>query len=187
MRVILLCGYRPGDNEIALGLERNASGVTLIDRRIIELSSRGFEVVCVLAGNRADEILRESRQLPEVEIVYDTNADAANLATNLKAGLAATEGEGCFAIPVEIPCPPSEIWEFIRQAWRRQGFHTDTSVFQIAQGAPRHYGFPLLISRKGNGLIRKLSAFTYLLDARLKYQHLAYSEEATLAPTAKPL
>ena len=186
MRVILLCGYRTGE-DVALGLERNSSGVTLIDRRIIELTSRGFEVICVLSRNSADEILRESRQLPEVEIVYDTHGDDANLATNLKSGLAATDGEGCFAIPLEIPVPPPELWAFIREAWRRQGFHTDTSVFQIAQGAPRHYGFPLLISRKGNALIRSLKGFENLVDARLKYQHLAFSKEATLAPTEKPL
>jgi hypothetical protein len=184
MRTILLAGYRAG-----LGLEHDASGVLLIDRRIRELQHLGFEVVCVLSGNEADDVLRTSRALMDVELVFDTNAEQSTLATNLKAGLAATDGEGCYCLPLEIAPPERPVWNFLREEWRKRGFHTSTSVFQAAdaQGAPWRFGFPLLITRSGNGLIRELTGLTGLVDARLKYQLLAFSEDQALAPAPNSL
>ena len=183
MKVLLLCGYRISDHEqIPLGLERTSSGECLIDRRIDELQAQGFEVICVLAGHSSEQVLRESRRLADVELVFDTNAEQASLASNLQAGLAATAGEGCFALPLEVPCPPPEAWASLRERWRREGFHTDISVFQLVAplGAPWHFGFPLLISRKGNARIRASHGFVSLVDTRLKYA-------GTLAPTLNPL
>lgn len=183
MKSILLSGYRPG-----LCLERSASGELLIDIRIHELQRLGFEAICVLAGNEADDVLRESRALMDVELVFDTH-ETPTLASNLKAGLHATEGEGCYTLPLEVAPPQLKIWNFLREQWRISGFQTSTTAFQTvdAQGAPCHFGFPLLISRSGNGLVRGLTGFTSLVDTRLKYQHLVYSEEATLAPSENPL
>ncbi len=184
MKTILLCGYRAG-----LGLERAADGSLLVDVKIRELQRLGYEVVCVLAGNDADDVLRASRAIMSVELVFDTNGVDATLSSNLRAGLAATDGEGCFAIPVELPVPEAPLWNFIREEWRREGFHTSVSVFQCvsSQGAPYHFGFPLLISRSGNSLIRGLTGFTSLVDTRLKYQHLTIRPEANLAPAENPL
>lgn len=180
MKTLLLCGYRSSD-AIPLGLERDASGKTLIDRRIHELQALGFEVVCVLAGHSADVILRETNTLVEAELVFDTHSEDANLATNLKAALAATEGEGCFVLPLEVPCPPRPVWDYMRNEWRRLGFQTGISTFQY-QGAPWH--FPLLVTRSGNKLIQGLTGFTSLSDTRLNYQFLLFSR---LAPEAKAL
>ena len=172
MRALLLCGYRADIGE-------SSATINLIDTRIRQLRALGFEVVTVIAGKSGDEILRRSKLIAETELVYDANGEDSNLASNLKAALAATEGEGCFALPLEVPCPPNELWNFLREQWRKQGFHTDTSVFHAveSEGAPCHYGFPLLISRKGNGLIRRLQGFLTLSDARLKYQHLVFDEK----------
>jgi hypothetical protein len=178
MKTVLLSGYRAG-----LCLERNSRGELLIDIRIHHLQRLGFEVICVLAGSEADDLLRASRALMTVELVFDTN-DQPNLASNLKAGLFATSGEGCYTLPLEVVPPEMRTWNFLREEWRKSGFQTTTCAFQAvdAQGAPCHFGFPLLISRSGNSLIRSLKGFSSLVDTRLKYQHLVFSEDATLAP-----
>lgn len=183
MKTVLLSGYRSG-----LCLERNSRGELLIDIRIHHLQRLGFEVVCVLAGAEADDVLRASRALMNVELVFDTS-DHPTLASNLKAGLFATEGEGCYTLPLEVAPPELNSWNFLREQWRKAGFQTSTSAFQVvdAQGAPCHFGFPILLSRSGNSLIRGLTGFTSLVDTRLKYQHLVFSEDATLAPSENPL
>lgn len=161
---LLLCGYRTTDpGERALGID-------LIDDRIKTLRWLGFKVICVLAGQQADEQLASCRMIADCELAFDTN-DVPNLATNLKAGLAATDGEGCFVLPVEVPMAEKTHWQNLREEWRRIGFHTENSALQLAdaEGALCQYGFPLLITRKGNALIREIEGFTSLNDTRLKY------------------
>lgn len=182
MNAILLSGYRQVDeNEAPLG-------TGLIDKRIYELQSLGLNVICVLAGHDADDLLRASRRLMSAELVFDTQ-DNPNLATNLKAGLAATEGEGSFVLPVEMPAPPPPVWWTLREEWRKVGFHTAHSCLQLrdGQGAPLHYGFPLLVTRAGNALIRESKDFRTLVDTRLKYLHLELNPHGNLASAEKPL
>ncbi len=189
MKVLLLSGYRTSENiEDALGVGREADGQRILDNRIQELSRLGFEIITVLAGHQADEQLRLCPRIANSEMVFDTS-DHVNLASNLKAGLAATESEGCFVLPVEVPMPAPELWRFLNQEWGRQGFHTETQVFQAvdAQGAPWHFGFPLLITKAGNQLIRKLSGFHSLLDSRLGYAQLVYLPQSEVAPEPKAL
>lgn len=165
MTVLLLCGYRNCDpGETALG-------VNLIDQKIEELRRLGFAVVCVLSGQHADEQLRLCRRIAEVELVYDTQEEP-NLATNIKAGLAGTDGSACFVLPVEVPTPPFSEWSAVREHWRRLGFHTPTWLYR----APSQLGFPLLVTRAGNKGILDAEGFRSLVDARLKYQDLASQE-----------
>lgn len=188
MKVILLAGYRPSDEDApALGMQTDNDGVTLLDRRIAELRAHGFPVVCVIAGTRADEILRGSTMLAEAELVYDTNNNEATLASNLKAGLAACPGEAVLALPVEIATPPWRVWTYLRQSWRTHLYHEPVAALQIVEGAPSHHGFPLLVTRAGNAQIVKATELRSLADTRLKYLHLRYSEEAALALLEKPL
>jgi hypothetical protein len=180
MTALLLCGYRACDpGESALGLD-------LIDERIKTLRGFGYKVICVLAGGQADEQLLRCRRIAECELAFDTN-DEPNLATNLKAGLAATDGEGCFVFPVEVPVPEKSHWHDLREEWRRIGFHTENSAVQLAdrEGAPCHYGFPLIVTRKGNALIREIEDFKTLSDTRLKY--LLVQAKSDLAPGANSL
>lgn len=182
MNVLLLCGYRERDpHEEALAAEA-------IDRRILELQHLGFTVICVLAGAQADQQLRVCRRIVHCELVFDTQNEP-NLATNLRAGIFANDGSGCFVLPVEAPCPPPEVWHSLRETWRKNGFHTDTNVYQLIdqQGAPSHFGFPLLVTRSGNTAIRKMQGFRSLLDTRLKYLLLSPNRDATLASAAFPL
>ncbi len=179
MTVLLLCGYRKSEpSEITLGVD-------LIDKRILQLRGLGLNVICVLAGQSADDQLRYCKRIADCELAFDTN-DVPTLATNVKAGLAATGGEGCFILPVEVPCPASCHWNDLREDWRRIGFHTDNSVLQMvdAGGAPSHYGFPLIITRKGNALIKELPEFKSLTDMRLKYLQVRHTAKAGLAPDA---
>lgn len=189
MKAILLSGYRTSENnEEALGIGRDQSGQRTIDRHIHQLSQLGFEVVCVLSGAHADEQLRLCPRIANTELVFDTS-DHVGLASNAKAGLGATDGEGCFIIPVEVTPPSGELWRFINQEWRRLGFQVESSVLQAVdpEGAPWHFGFPLLVTRKGNQLIREMTNFRSLTDPRLNYHHLVYQTEGILAPQSKAL
>ena len=187
MKAILLGGYRNSEHsEDPLGIQRVEGGQRQLDAQIHALSQLGMEVVCVLSGQHADEQLRLCPRIANTELVFDTN-DHVNLASNLKAGLAATDGESCFVIPVEISPAPVPIWRALREDLRHIGFHTEHSVLQAVdtRGAPWHFGFPLLVTRKGNELIRGLSSFQSLLDPRLNYRQVIYSPEAELAPKAE--
>lgn len=173
MTVVLLCGYR--DRE----LTEKALFYDHIDSQIRQLRWLGFNVVCVVAGAHADDQLRYCRRIADSELVFDTT-DHPNLASNLKAGLAGTDGSGCFALPVEVPAPPREVFATLRDGWRTRGFLTETNIYQLLtdEGAPSHYGFPLLVTRSGNSTIKHLDGFRSLLDTRLKYSGLASMELA---------
>ncbi len=183
MTILLLCGYRERDEA-----EEKALFHTHLDDQIRNLRGLGFNVICVLAGAHADDQLRFCRRITETELVFDTS-DNPNLASNLKAGLAGTDGAGCFALPVEVPCPSREAFTILREVWRTRGFHTETNIYQLVsdEGAPSHYGFPLLITRSGNTLIKEMPGFRSLLDTRLKYLQLGESEHAGLASLEFPL
>lgn len=179
MKTLLLCGYTADDHH------SEVPGLKFIDTQITALTALGFEVVCVLSGAGADDLLRTSKRIAGCELAFDTSA-SPNLASNLKAGLAATDGEGCFVLPVEVPCPPSPVWEALREEWRTQGFHTGYSCLQAVQrqGAPCHFGFPLLVTRSGSAQISQMQAFRSLVDTRLKYLHVVHQLEPKLASTA---
>ncbi|NJL26219.1 MAG: hypothetical protein HC902_14400, partial [Calothrix sp. SM1_5_4] len=132
---------------------------------------------------------RSCPRLRDIEIVYDTNDTLVSLTTNTKAGLAACEGEGVFVLPVEVPPPPEYVWNELKQAWRKEGLNAQISVLQAsdAQGAPWHFGFPLLITRFGNTQIRTLENLKSLADTRLKYLHLPLEPQSGLASPAKDL
>lgn len=163
MSVLLLCGYRKREEG------EKALFHAVIDSRIRQLKWLGYNVICVLSGEYADDQLRYCPKIADCELVFDTQ-DEPNLATNLKAGLAGTDGAGCFMLPVEIPVPPREDWEAIREGWRTKGFLTETNIYK---GVASHYGFPLLVTRKGNSAIREMKGFRSLTDERLKYEDLA--------------
>jgi hypothetical protein len=163
MSVVLLCGYREREEgEIALFY-------SVLDTRIRDLKRMNFEVVCVLSGAYAEDQLRHCKRIADCELVFDTQENP-NLATNLKAGLAGTDGAGCFVLPVEIPPPAPQEWETLREGWRMRGFLTETSIYKAAAS---QYGFPILVTRKGNSTIRELTGFRTLLDERLRYEDLA--------------
>jgi hypothetical protein len=187
VRALLLCGYKNSSSG-SIGLEKISSGETLIDLQIARLQQMGFEPVCVLSGQYADEQLRQCTKIAECELAFDTN-DFTTLMTNLKAGLAATDGEGCFVLPLEIPCPEAELWRQLREEWRRLGFYTKITALQAmdAEGALWQRGFPLLITRNGNKLIRTLENLSSLLDPRLEFQHHEFSSRPELDSSTNPL
>lgn len=190
MKVLLLSGYRPHfETGKALGTDLNAQGVTLLDRRIEQIREHGLKVVVVVSGHSAEEQLRLCRRIAEVELVFDTNDALATLATNFKAGLRAAAGEAFFTLPVDIPPPPVEIWSLLRDAWRALPGASDVSMLQVVndQGAPWHFGFPLLCTRAGGELLTQITDFNSFLDVRLKYQHVVFHQESDLAPAQKPL
>jgi hypothetical protein len=177
MKTFLLCGYRPCDeNEAALGLERDASGVTLIDRRIAQLQAMGHEVVCILARNDADELLRECRSIDSCELIFDTNENAANLISNVRsATYGLEEGEACFVLPIEIPVPETSVWTELNREFTTVGPATSAAFLQIPAAphqSPSSFGFPLLLTNSGATLLKTTPDITSLVDSRLNYQHL---------------
>jgi molybdopterin-guanine dinucleotide biosynthesis protein A len=172
MTVLLLCSYRETDTgEAALGLTRDAEGRLLLDRQIEDLQALGFDVTCVLAGESADEQLRQCRRLREVELVFDTAAPLS-LLSNAREGARSAPHEACFVLPVEVPVPAREVWDFLRTQYASIGFNAETSVIQ-AEGAPCHYGFPLLFTRQGCEQLQSAENLSGLVDARLGYLRLA--------------
>ncbi len=189
MKVLLLAGYRTSDNsEEPLGIERDTGGQRLLDARIHQLSQLGLEVITVLSGQHADDQLRLCPRIANTELVFDTS-DHVCLASNVKQGLAAVGPEGCYVLPVEITPPPADVWRLLRQEWGRMGFHTESAVFQAidAQGAPWHFGFPLLVTTAGNNLISKISDFRSLTDPRVPYCQVIFEAQSEVARPAKAL
>ena len=188
MKTIVLCSYRSSDhNEDALGLERDANGVSLLDRRIFQLRALGLSPVCVLAGNRADDQLRGARLLASADLVFDTN-DPCSLISNTRAGAFTCDGEAAFVLPLEVPPPPLEIWNFLRNEYGKVGFATPYAFLQaVSQGAPCHFGFPLLLTRQGGRALRETSDLKSLLDSRLLTLQLEYQPEAALEPLSRAL
>ena len=149
----------------------------------------GLEIVTVLSGAHADEQLRLCPRIANTELAFDTS-DHICLASNVRQGLEAiSDAEGCYILPVEIPPPQADIWRFLRQEWGRIGFHTESPLFQAidAQGAPWHFGFPLLMTTAGNQQIRKLPDFRSLRDPRLPYNQLVFDAESEVARLQKAL
>jgi hypothetical protein len=187
MKTILLCGYRQTEaNEEILGRTQDSNGVSLLDRKIARLKELGHEVVCVLAGNSADELLRTSQSLEDCELIFDTNDAAATLASNARAATFALENEACFLHPLEIPLPPPAVWHFLMHELAKVGYATSHAVLQ-AIGTPCQFGFPLLLTRNGAKLLRNTPAITRLVHPQLKYLHLYYSIDGELEQVAKPL
>jgi molybdopterin-guanine dinucleotide biosynthesis protein A len=172
MKILLLCGYRSTDaSEVPLGLQRDEKRVTLLDRQISILMLFGYEVITVLSGAAADEQLRQSRRLPQTEMVFDQSV-RPSLLSNAREGALSARHEACFVLPVEIPVPPAEIWNSLRNEYARIGFQTEKSVIQVG-GAAHHYGFPLLFTRQGAECLQITEDLNGLSDARLSYLHLA--------------
>ncbi len=188
MKTLILCGYRTAENEeAALGLERDAAGDTLIDRRIHQLRALGLEAVCVLAGRGADAQLRGSRLIENAELVFDT-ADHCSLASNVRAGAFTLDTQAAFILPVEIPPPALEIWNYLRNEYGKAGFATPHAFLQaVSQGAPCHFGFPLLLTRNGGKLLRESEQMLNLVDPRLQTLQLEYPPEAALEPSRQAL
>ena len=172
-------------------MDCDSMGLTRLDRQIERLLKLGMDVTCVLAGRRADEQLRHCRNIARVDMAFDDTPESLlGLTSNVKAGLTAIGRDtACFALPVEIPCPAAPVWEFLKEGWRATGMEPSISVVQAtdAQGAPWHFGFPVLITRQGHRHIMSLQGLTSMADKRLKYLHLSYNAAANLASDAKDL
>ena len=190
MKTLLLCGYRAGDNaENPIGVERDIDGQTVIDRRILQLRELGHDIIAVLAGATADEQLRQCRLIQTTELAFDISEPAGTLLSNTQAGALATNGEGFYVLPAEIPVPSPAIWNFLLNEYGKLGFATNECLLQAVtpQGAPWQFGFPLLVTRNGNKLLRNTPELKSLVDARLKSLQLEFKPHAELEPVSKPL
>ncbi len=178
MDVLLLAGYR---------VDCAQTQIELLDEQIIKLKSLGLTPTVVLSGPFADEVLRNSKPLRDCELVYDTN-DQPTLMTNLKSGIHVTT-HTCFALPLEIPCPPKEHWVALKLAFQRAGFTIKSSFLQLtdAQGAPCHWGFPLFVTRLGRHLLLNEENLTSLTDPRLHVLYSTKEASEALAPETSSL
>ena len=159
------------------------STLIFLDRQIENLQSLDLNPIVVLSGTAADHVILNSRKLPEVDLVFDTNDLEANLTTNIKAGLHMVS-HTAFAQPLEVPCPPKEVWMALRRAYTETGFTTKMSMIQLfdPKGAPWHWGFPLFITRLGRHQLLNEDNLTSLTDSRLTYHHCPIEPAQDLAP-----
>ena len=172
MKTILLAGYRNDDTlDNVPGLQREPDGELRLDRRIAQLRALDHHVICVVSGAAAEQQLRRARRLEDVDLVYDTNAPAVTLMTNLRSGLAAVDGEACFCLPVELPFPPASVWTSLTRAARAEP--AAASLVQVGQPeGVDDFGFPLLITRAGVTRLAQLPELASLTDPRLEYLYL---------------
>lgn len=178
MTTLLLCGYRfyadsDSDSDSLgqpiLGLSQNAQGKTQIERRIAELRSFGSPVICVLAGASADEQLRMCPRLADVELAYDNHGKNVTLMTNLLTGIEQTRQDSYMILPVEVPCPDRQTWNWLVTMSESTAIPEKSCLIQAvtAQGAPWHFGFPLILTRSGQRRLRRFEELTSLADPRL--------------------
>ncbi len=175
MKTLLLCGYRPPDeNELALGVgvKRGPGGLSLLDQRIVQLTELGHELICVVNGASSDIQLRHSEKLPTTELVFDTN-EPGTLISNTRSGVFAAPGEAFFVLPLEVPPPAPAAWAFLQNEYGKVGFGASHAMLQTPSGQGTHYGFPLLLTRFGAKQLRDTPELRSLIDLRLKYLHLA--------------
>jgi hypothetical protein len=187
MTTLLLCGYRNSEQtDQALGLEI-VEGMTLLDRRIAQLQAMGHNVVCVVAGQSAEAQLRSCRRMHQTELAYDDLA-APTLLSNIKFGLSTCPEHAVFVHPIEIPVPSADQFRRLKDGWLQFGLENKTHIVQFGASleAPWHFGFPLLVTRTGNLVLRSLPSLMSLVDTRLKYLHLNVSQPSDLASETKP-
>ena len=181
MKLIILAGYRsPHFNENAVGISSHREGPHLLAEQIKKISSFGFEVVVVLAGEQSETQLRQCPELAECELAFDT-AVKPTLFTNLRGGLATTS-EASLALPVDILLSDKSVTDFLIREHAREGARTKHCIIQVcdAQGAPWQAGFPILVTRQGNKVIQDTVDLSSLTDARVTYLRTPYQDLATL-------
>jgi hypothetical protein len=188
MKILLLAGYRtPVGKEIPVGLHVDGNGQSILSSQIIQWSNIGFEVVTILAGPQAEEQIRKCRELDNIEIAFDTTANPT-LISNLSAGLYTTE-ESALVQPVELPFPGRAVCSFLKNESGKIIARSPHTFLQAVddKGAPCHMGFPLLVTRSGNQLIRSLDDLSGLNDPRLNYLKIPFFEAPTLASPGQSL
>lgn len=178
MKVLILCGYRKFGNQ-------TREIATRLDHSINEFHRLGHKVIVALAGLEAEEILLRSRHLQDVELVFDTN-EPANLWTNVKSGLAAIASDACLLHPIEVSLPVPAHIRSLMKAWFLQHSGSQPHFIQLTDrdGALLEFGFPLLISNKGVGEVKKLLDSKGLNDPRLSYLQVPHRTDSDLAPMA---
>jgi hypothetical protein len=170
MDALILCGYRP---QQAIGLKAHEpTGRAILDVQIERVQSLGLSPIVVLAGRTADDYLRQSLLLKNCELAYDDQNEKANLFSNVQSGLRLTD-DATFALPVEVPVPPAFAWKSLKMELTKHGSLTQFHLLQLAtpEGAPWHYGFPLLVSLTGRKTILEMEPNLGLCDERLRYCH----------------
>lgn len=156
------------EDAIYQALTRLPDGSLFIDVQIQQLRKLGFEPYVILDQSNAEETLRQSKELEDCEIIYDTVLKP-NLCTNLQAGLFAVQ-RFCFALPVYTPVPPKSVWSHLSKVFFQHGDRMDKDIIQAFYSAFNSIlpGFPLLITPRGCRRIKSFDILNSLNDRRLQ-------------------
>lgn len=166
MKTLLLT--HSNENAIYQALTKLPDGKVFIDQQIQDLRKLGFEPYVVLDETNAEEILKQSIELEDCEIIYDT-VEVPNLCTNLQAGLFAVQ-RFCFALPVTTPVPPKSVWNQLSKVFFHHGDRISKDIIQTFYSAFNNIlpGYPLLITPKGCRRIKSFDIFKSLNDSRIE-------------------
>lgn len=166
MKTLLLT--HANENAVYQALTQMPDGSIFIDQQIRSLRALGFEPYIILDQSNAEEILRQSQEVEECEIIYDT-VETPNFCTNLQAGLFAVQ-RFCFALPVTTPVPPKSVWNQLSRVFFHHGDRIDKDIIQAFYSAFSNIlpGYPLLITPRGNRRIKGFDVFKSLNDKRVQ-------------------
>ena len=126
MKAVILAGHY--DNEATSPCLLKYKNQFLLDYQIEKLIKLKYQVVVVLGDKHADRITRECKNLQLTELAYDDIEDSISFMSNIKAGITGVNN-GCFVLPVHVPCPEDEVWNLMRIHLHREGFNTATHTF----------------------------------------------------------
>ncbi|MCH2534463.1 MAG: hypothetical protein MK008_08490 [Bdellovibrionales bacterium] len=166
MKTLLLTHAK--ENAIYQSLTKLPDGSIFIDQQIRTLRQLGFEPYVILDETNAEEILRQSKELEDCEIIYDT-VEKPNVCTNLQAGLFAVQ-RFCFALPITTPAPPKGVWNQLSRVFFHHGDRIDRDIIQTFYSAFGSIlpGYPLLITPRGCRRIKSFDIFNSLNDKRIQ-------------------
>lgn len=157
MRVILLAGYRPTDDDNAPWLEHE-NGLPKLEHRVREARQFTKTCVVVLAGQSADRALLECPSLEKCELVFDTHAGQANLISNLRAALHLGE-EPAIVLPAELPFGDISRVQELGSLAVQHGLRTPFHLIQDGEES-----FPLILTGPGCEEVMKNKNLASLAD-----------------------
>ncbi|WP_076411718.1 molybdenum cofactor cytidylyltransferase [Shewanella sp. UCD-KL12] len=122
--------------------------------------------VILVAGFRADELVKGFQGHPNVTVVVNSNFEDGML-SSIKVGLASVKSEHFFIAHGDMPCIKTEIY---RACWQQRG---DYSLFPGNQEQTGHPVLlpktliPSIVNSEQTGSLRKI-----LMQSQVKYLHL---------------
>lgn len=175
MKLILLAGQNPLNLDEPVALCKIGDEL-LLDLQIQNAFTLGFEPLVVLDGADADTVLRSSKKISDVELVYDTN-DIPSFMSNLRSGLYGTNRE-CFVLPIWQTSPVKKAWQQLTYSYHHRELQSAAHLLQpycpiYGEMTP---GYPLFVTASGRSFLKNTKDLLSLSDVRILKAKVAVSQ-----------